>query len=217
MIPSKILSPSILNADFTQLGEQISMTSSGGAHWLHLDIMDGHFVPNISFGPSVVQSIRKATDLPLDCHLMILNAEDYIPEFAKAGANNITVHYEATSHLDRQIQLIKSFGCTAGVSINPATDVKLLEPILPLLDMVLIMTINPGFGGQELMPYCVDKIKWLKEKRSDLMVQVDGGVKISNIQSILDAGANNFVVGSGIFGQADVKKATQNFVEIITA
>lgn len=211
-----IISPSVLNADFLNLGLQIRAIEEGGAEWVHLDIMDGNFVPNISFGPGVSANIRRATKLTLDCHLMIEKPEEFVPQFAKAGADIITVHAESTRHLDRLVNQIKECGCKAGVSINPATPLSTIENVLGLVDMVLIMSVNPGFGGQSLIPYCLDKIRVLRAKAPQLMIQIDGGVKLDNIAECKTAGANNFVVGSAIFATPDPKETTRAFVKAVS-
>lgn len=214
---TNIISPSVLNADFLNLGSQIRAIEEGGAQWVHLDIMDGNFVPNISFGPGISANIRKATKLKLDCHLMIEKPSEFVPQFAKAGADIITVHAESTRHLDRLLNQVKECGCKAGVSINPATPLSAIENVLSLVDMVLIMSVNPGFGGQSLIPYCLDKIRTLRAKAPTLDIQIDGGVKLDNILACKAAGANNFVVGSAIFATPDPKATTQEFVKAVYA
>ncbi len=203
------IAPSILSADFACLGQEIESIALGGADYVHVDVMDGHFVPNITIGPLVVEAARRVTDLPLDVHLMIDNPDCYIPEFARAGADIITVHSEAVHHLHRTVQLIRSLGKKAGVSINPATPVSALEVILDDLDLVLVMSVNPGFGGQSFIPACLQKIEALRRMidRRGLTVEleVDGGVKLDNIRTIAAAGAEVFVAGSAVFGAPDYK------------
>lgn len=201
------ISPSILSADFSRLGEEIQAIERGGADYVHVDVMDGHFVPNITIGPLVVDAVRKITDLPLDVHLMIENPDRYIADFAQAGADIITVHQEAVPHLHRTVQLIKSLGKKAGVSLNPATPASTLDVILADLDLVLLMTVNPGFGGQSFIESCLPKIRELREQISSrglaVELEVDGGVKVDNIGKIAAAGADVFVAGSAVFGAAD--------------
>jgi ribulose-phosphate 3-epimerase len=206
------VAPSILSADFARLGEEIKAVQAAGADLIHVDVMDGHFVPNITIGPLIVEAARRSTDLPLDVHLMITNPELYIADFAKAGANTITVHVEAALHLNRLVQSIKEHqGVKAGVSLNPATPLSSLDYILPDLDMVLIMSVNPGFGGQSFIPSALDKIRQLR-KRIDGMglkieIEVDGGVKSENAAQIADAGADILVAGSAVFGSKDYRAA----------
>jgi ribulose-phosphate 3-epimerase len=201
------IAPSILSADFARLGEEVQAVVSAGADYIHIDVMDGHFVPNLTIGPLVVAAVRKITARPLDVHLMIENPDRYIPDFAKAGADIITVHQEAVPHLHRTVQLIKSLGKRAGVSINPATPAASLDVILDDLDLVLVMTVNPGFGGQEFIASGLDKIAALRREidRRGLNVEleVDGGVKADNIARIAAAGADVFVAGSAVFGATD--------------
>jgi ribulose-phosphate 3-epimerase len=201
------IAPSILSADFSRLGEEIAAIETGGADYVHIDVMDGHFVPNITIGPLVVEAARRVTDLPLDVHLMIENPDLYIPEFARAGADIITVHYEAVPHLHRTIQLIHSLGKKAGVSLNPATPISSLDVILDELELVLIMSVNPGFGGQQFIPACLPKIEALRKEidRRGLQVEleVDGGVKLDNIARIAAAGAEVMVAGSAVYGTDD--------------
>jgi len=199
------IAPSILSADFARLGKEVRAIAS--ADYVHVDVMDGHFVPNLTIGPPVVAALRKVTDLPLDVHLMIENPDRYIADFAAAGADIITVHQEAAVHLHRTVQLIKSLGKKAGVSINPATPVSALEVILDDLDLVLVMSVNPGFGGQSFIPAALTKIDQLRREidRRGLRVEleVDGGVKTDNIGMIARAGADVFVAGSAVFGTSD--------------
>jgi ribulose-phosphate 3-epimerase len=201
------IAPSILSADFSRLGEEVRAVAAGGADYVHVDVMDGHFVPNITIGPLVVEAVRKTTDLPLDVHLMIEDPDRYIPDFADAGADIITVHQEATRHLHRTVQLIRSLGKRAGVSINPATPVETLDVILEDIDLVLVMTVNPGFGGQSFIPSCLPKISALRREidRRGLGVEleVDGGVKPDNIGPIAAAGGEVFVAGSAVFNHPD--------------
>jgi len=201
------ISPSILSADFSRLGEDIQAVDRAGADYIHIDVMDGHFVPNITIGPLVVDALRKVTDKPLDVHLMIENPDLYIPDFAKAGADIITVHQEAVPHLHRTVQLIKSLGKKAGVSLNPATPVETLDVILDELDLVLIMSVNPGFGGQSFIPSALDKIRALRQRITErglsTELEVDGGVKIDNIREVVAAGADVLVAGSAIFNTED--------------
>jgi ribulose-phosphate 3-epimerase len=203
----KKIAPSILSADFSRLGDEIRAVESGGADYIHMDVMDGHFVPNITIGPLVVEAVRKVTSLPLDVHLMIADPDRYIPDFAAAGADIIVFHAEATPHMHRTVQLIKSLGKKAGVSLNPATPLNCLDYILEELDLVLLMTVNPGFGGQSFIDACLPKIHALRgilDKRGlETELEVDGGVKTSNIERISHAGADVFVAGSAVFGSPD--------------
>ena len=205
------IAPSILSADFSKLGEEIRDVEKGGAELIHVDVMDGHFVPNITIGPLVVESIRPITKLPLDVHLMIENPDQYIESFAKAGADYITVHVEACRHLHRTIQLIKSFGVKAGVVLNPATPVQLIEPIIEELDIVLLMSVNPGFGGQKFIPSVLNKIKQVrdlaKQKGVQLEIEVDGGVNEQTARLCVEAGATILVAGSAVYNQEDRGKA----------
>jgi ribulose-phosphate 3-epimerase len=201
------IAPSILSANFAELGKEIKDVENGGADYIHIDVMDGHFVPNITMGPMVVKAIRPLTELPLDVHLMIENADQYIEAFADAGADYITVHVEAAPHLHRTIQLIKSKGVKAGVVLNPATPADWIKPILQDIDMVLLMTVNPGFGGQSFIPSVVPKIKqirsWADEVNPSLEIEVDGGIKPETAAICAEAGADVFVAGSAIYNQAD--------------
>jgi ribulose-phosphate 3-epimerase len=203
----KKIAPSILSADFSRLGDEVRAVAAAGADYIHIDVMDGHFVPNITIGPLVVEAVRKVTDLPLDVHLMIENPDLFIPEFARAGADIIVVHAEATHHLHRTVQLIKSFGKRAGVSLNPATPLHVLDYVMEELDLVLLMTVNPGFGGQSFIEACLPKIHALRallDKRGlETGLEVDGGVKTANIDRISHAGADVFVAGSAVFESPD--------------
>ena len=203
----KIIAPSILSADGSKLGEEIIAVEKAGAGWIHLDVMDGNFVPNITMGPSIISSLRKMTKLPFDVHLMIDNPDRYIESFYKAGADIITVHAEATNHLHRTIELIKSFGSRAGVSLNPATPLTQIEEIIHYIDLLLVMTVNPGFGGQSFVEHSYNKIARMKkmiiEKKSSALIQVDGGVDINNIRKLADSGVDVMVVGSFIFRSAN--------------
>jgi ribulose-phosphate 3-epimerase len=197
------IAPSILSADFSKLGEDIKNLEKHGADLVHIDVMDGMFVPNISFGIPIIKSIRKLTKLTFDVHLMIEDPSRYIEDFVKAGADIITVHYEADRHIDRTINYIKSFGAKAAIALNPATPVESIKYLIPNLDMVLIMTVNPGFGGQKYIQYCSEKIKEVKELSNkfnkELMIQVDGGIGKDNIKEVVDCGANVIVAGSAVF------------------
>jgi ribulose-phosphate 3-epimerase len=203
----KMIAPSILSADFSRLGEEIAAVEAAGADWIHIDVMDGHFVPNITIGPVVIASIRKTTRLPFDIHLMIENPEQYIDDFAKAGADGITVHAEATVHLHRTIAMIRERGLRAGVSLNPGTPLCQIEPILRDLNLLLIMTVNPGFGGQKFIESSLSRIRQAKEMiraaAPEVLLEVDGGVTLKNIRSISDAGAEILVAGSAVFGSTD--------------
>lgn len=214
-----LIAPSILSADFTRLGEEIRSAEEAGADWIHIDVMDGHFVPNITIGPFIVEAARRATRMPLDVHLMIEDPDDYIDAFAQAGADWITVHAETTTHLHRTIQHIRSTGKRSGVSLNPATPVGSLEYILGDIDMVLIMSVNPGFSGQSFIPSALDKLRALREMirrvrpEGGIVVQVDGGVSPSNAGEVIRAGADVLVMGSAFFGASDrpgVVKAIRN-------
>ncbi len=202
-----IIAPSFLAADFLRLGEECKMINNSEAEWFHLDVMDGSFVPNISYGMPVIEQIRKTTDKTCDVHLMIVEPEKYIEAFAKAGADNLTIHWEASVHLHRSIQHIKSLGMKAGVAINPATPVSFLKDILMYLDLVLIMTVNPGFGGQEFIPHSLQKIKELRSMIDDnnyeTLIEVDGGITLDNAGLLVNAGANVLVAGSSIFKAND--------------
>lgn len=202
-----IVAPSILSADFLRLGEAIHMVEESEAEWVHCDIMDGHFVPNISYGIPVVKAVRPATKKVVDCHLMIEHPELYVGAFADAGADMITVHQEACVHLDRQVAQIHDLGCKAGVALNPATPVETLVDILNAVDMVLIMSVNPGFGGQKFIPRALDKVRRLRALAPHLLIQVDGGVNAETGAQLVAAGADVLVAGSYVFGAAEPREA----------
>jgi ribulose-phosphate 3-epimerase len=201
------IAPSILSADFARLADEVAAVERAGADLLHIDVMDGHFVPNLTIGPPIVESLRKVTKLPLDVHLMITNADAFIPEFARAGANYLTVHVEACPHLHRTIQSIKELRVKAGVTLNPATPVHSLQEILAEVDLVLIMSVNPGFGGQKFIDSCLAKVKAVRQMLdrigSHALLEVDGGVKAENAAQVLEAGADVLVAGSAIFSGSD--------------
>jgi len=214
------LAPSILSADFARLGEQVRAASEGGASVIHVDIMDGHFVPNLTIGPPVVKSLRKVTKLPLDCHLMIENPDEFIPAFAEAGADWISVHQEACRHLNRTLQLIKSHDCLAGVVINPSTPVDALVEVLDIVDYVLVMSVNPGFGGQKFIPSALHKMRRLAEIRGQrglkYRIEVDGGVALDTVASVVQAGAEILVAGNAVFGNGDPKKNAEELLKAAT-
>jgi ribulose-phosphate 3-epimerase len=205
----KIIAPSILSADFSVLGEEIAAVEAAGADWIHIDVMDGHFVPNITMGPSVVKSLRKMTVLPFDVHLMIESPEQYIQPFAEAGSDRITVHMEALIHLHRTVSQIKELGLKAGVSLNPATPLSFVESILTDIDLLLIMTVNPGFGGQQFIKTMLPKIRQARELidrfAPAVLLEVDGGVTLTNLPAILKAGADVLVAGASIFGSGNYR------------
>lgn len=215
----KHVAPSILSADFSRLSEEIKEVEKGGAKYLHIDVMDGNFVPNITIGPCVIKSIRRETDMVFDVHLMINNPEKYISDFSEAGADIITVHQEAGFHLHRTLQIIKNLGVKAGISLNPSTPVSTLQNVLQYVDLVLIMSVNPGFGGQEYISESNEKIIELagirKEKKYNFLIEVDGGIKESNIKGIADAGADIFVAGSEVFGADSPSEKIIKMQEII--
>ena len=213
------LAPSILAADLLDLKEEVQLVEQNGADFIHVDVMDGNYVPNIAFGPEIVKALSRVTKLPLDVHLMIVEPYKHIDNFAKEGSSIITVHQEVCDHLDRVIHYIKEKGCKAGVSINPATPVDSLYHILSLVDLVLIMSVNPGFGGQEFIPYSYEKIEKLAKIKSEngynFLIEVDGGVYLDNVASILTAGAEVIVTGSGIFKQENIAETCSKFKAIV--
>lgn len=213
------VAPSLLSADFANLAEEIRKVERGGADYLHLDVMDGIFVPNITFGAPLIKCIKKASTIPFDVHLMIDKPERYIKDFVEAGADILTVHVEATAHLHRTIQEIKKYGIKVGASLNPATSLDVLEYILEDLDLVLIMTVNPGFGGQSLIYSMIDKIKTLRKmidhRNLETIIEVDGGVKLSNAKELAEIGVDLLVAGSEIFGAIDIVKRTKDFRNLI--
>jgi ribulose-phosphate 3-epimerase len=214
------LAPSILSADFARLAEQVRAASEGGSTVIHVDVMDGHFVPNLTVGPPLVKSLRKATDLPLDCHLMIENPDQFIAEFVEAGADWISVHQEACRHLNRTLNLIQSHDVLAGVVINPATPVETLSEVLEIVDYVLVMSVNPGFGGQKFIPETVHKIRRLADLRSErglnYRIEVDGGIALETVAEVVRAGAEILVAGNAVFGQGDPKTNAQKLLKAAT-
>lgn len=215
----KKLAPSILSADFSQLGKETERIEKAGAHIIHVDVMDGHFVPNISYGATVMKSLLGKTKLPFDVHLMIENADKYIPDFITDNTEYITVHQEACTHLDRTIEFIKSFGVKAGVALNPATPPQTLEYVADKLDMVLVMSVNPGFGGQSFIDNALTKIKKLDDFRKnnnlDFEIEVDGGVNLSNVKEICDAGTDIVVAGSSVFGAENIEERVGEFLRLL--
>lgn len=213
------LAPSILSADFSKLEEDVKAIERGGAHLIHVDVMDGHFVPNISFGASVMKSLLGKTDVPFDVHLMIEDPDKYLEDFLTPNTEYITVHQEACVHLHRTIQHIKDKGVKAGVSLNPATPLETLDYILQDVDMVLLMSVNPGFGGQSLIPQVLDKVRELarikKERNLDFLIEIDGGVKLDNVKEVVDAGVEIVVAGSAVFKADDIEARTKEFVRLI--
>lgn len=214
----RCLSPSVLAADFSELGEAIRSIDEAGAEYVHLDVMDGSFVPNISFGMPVIKALRPLTERIFDVHLMIDEPGRFIADFAEAGADIITVHAESTVHLDRTIELIKQQGAMAAVALNPSTPLSAIEYVLPKCDMILVMSVNPGFGGQSFIPYCMDKIRDLRrmieKKDCKADIEVDGGITLDNVSEVINAGANIIVAGSAIFG-GDIADNVDRFLEIM--
>ncbi len=217
----KILAPSILSADFTNLEKQIKIVENGGAGFIHCDIMDGKFVPNLTFGSIIVEAVRRVTELPIDVHLMVEDPDSLIPGFIKAGADFITVHQEEVVHLDRTLNRIKEYGAKAGVAINPATPVETLSEVLNLADLILVMSVNPGFGGQKFIPNALKKIKKLaglkNENGYDYLIEVDGGVNLENIREISNAGCEVFVAGSSIYNAKNITESMNNFLKILNS
>ncbi len=215
----KYIAPSILSADFAKLGDEIRSVEEAGADWIHVDVMDGHFVPNITIGPLIVEAASSVTTLPLDVHLMIENPDRYISDFAKAGADLISVQVETCVHLDRTVQMIKEFDLRAGVVLNPSTPLSSIEWIIEQVDLVTIMSVNPGFGGQDFIPNSLEKIRALRRIIQDqslsILVEIDGGVNENTIKDISDVGVDVFVAGSAIFKSSDYKKTITNFRELI--
>jgi len=207
------IAPSLLSADFARIADQIRAVDEAGADYLHLDVMDGRFVPNITWGPKIIGDLRRLSALPFDCHLMIVEPERYVDDFRAAGADIITVHYEATVHLERLVAHIKGSGAKAGVSINPATPVSMLECIIGEVDLVLVMSVNPGFGGQSFIPYSLEKVRavraLIEARNPRCELEVDGGISLRNARDVVDAGASVLVMGSSIFGAGDPGTATR--------
>jgi len=216
----KYIAPSILSADFSKLGDEIKSVEEAGADWIHVDVMDGHFVPNITIGPLVVEAARRVTSLPIDVHLMIENPDRYIKDFAKAGANLISVQVEACVHLNRTIQMIKESGLRAGAVLNPSTPLSSIEWIIEEVDFIMIMSVNPGFGGQNFIPNSLDKVvalrKMIRDRGLSALIEIDGGVNEKTIKNISDAGVDVFVAGSAIFKSPDYKKTIDKFRKLIS-
>jgi ribulose-phosphate 3-epimerase len=211
-----VLAPSILSADFSQLGQEIKAAEAGGAAMIHVDVMDGHFVPNITIGPAVTAAVRQVTQLPVDCHLMIEEPGRYVKDFVEAGAEMVSVHVEADRHLCRTVAAIQELGAKAGVVLNPATPLTSLREILPSVDYVLLMSVNPGFGGQKLIRPVLRKIRelreWIDSERLDTRVQIDGGVSMENLDDVADTGVDMIVAGSAVFQSGDVRETTERMV-----
>lgn len=212
------LVPSILSADFARLADEVKAAEAGGGTVIHIDVMDGHFVPNLTLGPPLVKSLRKYSASPFDIHMMVEDPDEFVTAFAEAGANWMTVHYEACRHLDRTLNLIREHGMEPSVAINPATTVEVIEPVLPLVHHVLVMTVNPGFGGQKFIPYTLKKIARLKELRRELglkfRIEVDGGVDRETIATVVEAGADLLVAGNAVFGRGHAEQDAQALLEL---
>lgn len=215
------IAPSILSADFTRLGEQVAAVENAGASYIHFDVMDGHFVPNLTIGPFIVEWVRKATNLPIDAHLMIENPDNFIGSFAKAGARMISIHPEATYHVHRTINYIRQSGCKAGVVLNPATPLAMIEEVINDVDYVLLMSVNPGFGGQKFIPASLDKLRRLRaliqSSGSQARIEIDGGIGVENVAAVVAAGAEILVAGSAVFGKPDPGEAVRQLLSAASA
>jgi ribulose-phosphate 3-epimerase len=215
------IAPSILNADFTCLKSQINEIIESGIEWIHLDVMDGHFVPNITFGPMMVEAVRQLCDAKLDVHLMLQRPDQYLESFIKAGADNLTVHYEVCNQLWRTIDRIHDLGATAGVTLNPATPIQLLDPVLDRIDLALVLSVEPGFGGQEFIPYSLQKISYLHEQKKlrnlNFFIEVDGGINKETALLTVKSGANILVIGTSIFKSQDIRSAIRELEQVISA
>jgi ribulose-phosphate 3-epimerase len=214
-----MLAPSILSSDFARLGDEVKAVEEAGADIIHVDVMDGHFVPNITIGPRVVEAVKKATKLPIDVHLMIMEPDKYIAEFADAGSDYLTVHAEVLPHLNRTLAAIRELKVKAGVALNPSTPLSSLDWVWDCMDMLLVMTVNPGFGGQEFIPNCVEKIsaarREIDRRKVDVLLEVDGGVKVDNARLVAGSGADILVAGSAVFGTKDYKKTIKSFRDAV--